>query len=82
MAHASECLQIHPSAVYTAACLNRFLNVLLGRIDASEIRQSLAELGIDISRENALKILQRFDLHFYPLFTTSPLNLAIWLYLA
>lgn len=31
-----------------------------GRIDASEIQQSLAELGIDISRENSLKILQRF----------------------
>lgn len=36
-----------------------FFNVS-GRIDASEIQQSLAELGIDISRENALKILQRF----------------------
>lgn len=36
--------------------------VMTGRIDASEIQQSLAELGIDISRENALKILQRFDL--------------------
>lgn len=35
---------------------------MTGRIDASEIQQSLAELGIDISRENALKILQRFEL--------------------
>lgn len=34
-----------------------------GRIDASEIQQSLAELGIDLSREDALKILQRFDPH-------------------
>uniref|UniRef100_UPI003AAF6381 mitochondrial adenyl nucleotide antiporter SLC25A24-like isoform X1 n=1 Tax=Centroberyx gerrardi TaxID=166262 RepID=UPI003AAF6381 len=33
-----------------------------GRIDASEIKQSLAELGMDISREDSLKILQRFDL--------------------
>ncbi|KAK5859882.1 hypothetical protein PBY51_021401 [Eleginops maclovinus] len=32
-----------------------------GRIDASEIQQSLAELGLDISRENALKILQSMD---------------------
>lgn len=35
-----------------------------GRIDSSEIQQSLAELGIDVSGEDALKILQRFDLHF------------------
>lgn len=34
---------------------------MTGRIDASEIQQSLAELGIDISRENVLKILQRFE---------------------
>ncbi|XP_068196617.1 mitochondrial adenyl nucleotide antiporter SLC25A24-like isoform X1 [Antennarius striatus] len=33
-----------------------------GRIDASEIQQSLSELGIDISRENALKILQSMDI--------------------
>uniref|UniRef100_H3DCX0 Solute carrier family 25 member 24 n=1 Tax=Tetraodon nigroviridis TaxID=99883 RepID=H3DCX0_TETNG len=33
-----------------------------GRIDASEIQQSLAELGIDISQENALKILQSMDI--------------------
>ncbi|XP_078119732.1 mitochondrial adenyl nucleotide antiporter SLC25A24-like isoform X1 [Sander vitreus] len=32
-----------------------------GRIDASEIQQSLAELGMDISKENALKILQSMD---------------------
>lgn len=38
--------------------------VLSGRIDASEIQQSLAELGMDVNREDALKILQRFDLHF------------------
>uniref|UniRef100_A0A673ALM6 EF-hand domain-containing protein n=1 Tax=Sphaeramia orbicularis TaxID=375764 RepID=A0A673ALM6_9TELE len=30
-----------------------------GRIDASEVQQSLAELGINISREDAQKILQR-----------------------
>lgn len=35
-----------------------------GRIDSSEIQQSLAELGIGVSGEDALKILQRFDLHF------------------
>ncbi|TKS79941.1 Calcium-binding mitochondrial carrier protein SCaMC-1 [Collichthys lucidus] len=35
-----------------------------GRIDASEIQQSLAELGMDVNREDALKILQRFDPHF------------------
>lgn len=40
----------------------RYLYVLTGRIDALEIQQSLAELGIDISQENALKILQRFEL--------------------
>uniref|UniRef100_G3PQW6 EF-hand domain-containing protein n=1 Tax=Gasterosteus aculeatus aculeatus TaxID=481459 RepID=G3PQW6_GASAC len=33
-----------------------------GRIDASEIQQSLAELGMDISRQNALKILQSMDI--------------------
>ncbi|KAM8849380.1 mitochondrial adenyl nucleotide antiporter SLC25A24-like [Spinachia spinachia] len=33
-----------------------------GRIDASEIQQSLAELGMDISGENALKILQSMDI--------------------
>uniref|UniRef100_A0A8P4K5M2 EF-hand domain-containing protein n=1 Tax=Dicentrarchus labrax TaxID=13489 RepID=A0A8P4K5M2_DICLA len=33
-----------------------------GRIDASEIQQSLAELGMDVSRENALKILQSMDI--------------------
>ncbi|XP_037313903.2 mitochondrial adenyl nucleotide antiporter SLC25A24-like [Pungitius pungitius] len=33
-----------------------------GRIDASEIQQSLAELGMDISTENALKILQSMDI--------------------
>ncbi|CAJ1072095.1 calcium-binding mitochondrial carrier protein SCaMC-1-like [Xyrichtys novacula] len=33
-----------------------------GRIDASEIQQSLAELGIDISKENAQKILQSMDI--------------------
>ncbi|KAG7214691.1 hypothetical protein INR49_010583 [Caranx melampygus] len=33
-----------------------------GRIDASEIQQSLAELGIDLSREDALKILQSMDI--------------------
>ncbi|XP_032388037.1 calcium-binding mitochondrial carrier protein SCaMC-1 isoform X2 [Etheostoma spectabile] len=32
-----------------------------GRIDVSEIQQSLAELGMDISKENALKILQSMD---------------------
>lgn len=31
-----------------------------GRIDATEIQQSLAELGLDISKVDALKILQRF----------------------
>lgn len=33
-----------------------------GRIDSSEIQQSLAELGIDISGEEALKILQSMDI--------------------
>ncbi|XP_056911709.1 mitochondrial adenyl nucleotide antiporter SLC25A24-like isoform X1 [Takifugu flavidus] len=33
-----------------------------GRIDALEIQQSLAELGIDISQENAQKILQSMDI--------------------
>ncbi|CAG5896788.1 unnamed protein product [Menidia menidia] len=33
-----------------------------GRIDASEIQQSLAELGMDVSREDALKILQSMDI--------------------
>lgn len=33
-----------------------------GRIDASEIQQSLAELGIDISREDAQKILHSMDI--------------------
>ncbi|XP_059200199.1 mitochondrial adenyl nucleotide antiporter SLC25A24-like isoform X2 [Centropristis striata] len=33
-----------------------------GRIDASEIQQSLAELGMDISRENAQKILHSMDI--------------------
>uniref|UniRef100_A0A8D3BKC6 EF-hand domain-containing protein n=1 Tax=Scophthalmus maximus TaxID=52904 RepID=A0A8D3BKC6_SCOMX len=32
-----------------------------GRIDASEIQHSLAELGMDVSREDALKILQSMD---------------------
>ncbi len=65
----SECLQNHKSAVYTEACLNiiYFFYVVSGRIDASEIQQSLGELGMDISRENALKILQRFVLHLCPL---------------
>ncbi|XP_068605016.1 mitochondrial adenyl nucleotide antiporter SLC25A24-like [Brachionichthys hirsutus] len=33
-----------------------------GRIDSSEIQQSLSELGIDISMENAKKILQSMDI--------------------
>ncbi|XP_056149145.1 mitochondrial adenyl nucleotide antiporter SLC25A24-like [Lampris incognitus] len=33
-----------------------------GRIDAAEIKQSLAELGMDISREDALKILKSMDI--------------------
>ncbi|XP_074507176.1 mitochondrial adenyl nucleotide antiporter SLC25A24-like isoform X1 [Sebastes fasciatus] len=33
-----------------------------GRIDASEIQQCLAELGMDISRANAQKILQSMDI--------------------
>uniref|UniRef100_H2TUR1 Solute carrier family 25 member 24 n=1 Tax=Takifugu rubripes TaxID=31033 RepID=H2TUR1_TAKRU len=33
-----------------------------GHIDALEIQQSLAELGIDISQENAQKILQSMDI--------------------
>ncbi|XP_075877336.1 mitochondrial adenyl nucleotide antiporter SLC25A24-like [Nelusetta ayraudi] len=33
-----------------------------GRIDASEIQQSLAELGIDISKEDSRKILQSMDI--------------------
>lgn len=36
-----------------------------GRIDSTEIQQSLAELGMHISSEDAQKILHRFDLHFY-----------------
>ncbi|KAG7457203.1 hypothetical protein MATL_G00243990 [Megalops atlanticus] len=32
-----------------------------GRIDSSEIQQSLAELGVDISKEDAQKILQSID---------------------
>lgn len=46
-----KCLQSHQSSVY----------IVPGRIDASEIQQSLAELGMDISTENSQKILQRFD---------------------
>lgn len=41
-----------------------FFYVQSGRIDASEIQQSLGELGIDISKEDAQKILQRSGLHF------------------
>ncbi|XP_034038364.1 calcium-binding mitochondrial carrier protein SCaMC-1-like [Thalassophryne amazonica] len=33
-----------------------------GHIDASEIQQSLAELGMDVSTEDALKILQSMDI--------------------
>uniref|UniRef100_A0A8C7ZRD4 Solute carrier family 25 member 24 n=1 Tax=Oryzias sinensis TaxID=183150 RepID=A0A8C7ZRD4_9TELE len=33
-----------------------------GRIDASEIQQSLAELGINLSKEDARKILQSMDI--------------------
>ncbi|KAF3699271.1 Calcium-binding mitochondrial carrier protein SCaMC-1 [Channa argus] len=33
-----------------------------GRIDASEIQQSLAELGMALSKEDALKILQSMDI--------------------
>ncbi|XP_051943182.1 calcium-binding mitochondrial carrier protein SCaMC-1-like isoform X1 [Hippocampus zosterae] len=33
-----------------------------GRIDATEIQQSLAELGLDISKVDALKILQSMDI--------------------
>lgn len=51
-----------------------FCNVVSGRIDASEIQQSLAELGIDISRENAQKILQRFAL--LQLFATFTIMLS------
>lgn len=36
-----------------------------GRIDASEIQQSLAELGINLSKEDARKILHRFGLFIY-----------------
>ncbi|XP_037538214.1 calcium-binding mitochondrial carrier protein SCaMC-1 [Nematolebias whitei] len=36
-----------------------------GHIDASEIQQSLAELGINVCKEDALKILQRFELHLH-----------------
>ncbi|XP_028283490.1 calcium-binding mitochondrial carrier protein SCaMC-1-like [Parambassis ranga] len=33
-----------------------------GRIDASEIQQSLTELGMNVSREDAMKILQSMDI--------------------
>ncbi|XP_063076245.1 mitochondrial adenyl nucleotide antiporter SLC25A24-like [Engraulis encrasicolus] len=33
-----------------------------GRLDASEIKQSLGEIGIDITKEEALKILQSIDI--------------------
>lgn len=49
--------------------------VVSGRIDASEIQQSLAELGIDISKENSLKILQRFGT--LQLFTAWPFLLSV-----
>lgn len=39
-----------------------------GRIDASEIQQSLGELGIEISKEDSLKILQRSATPFYTLY--------------
>ena len=32
----------------------------LGRIDASEIQQSLSELGMSVSKKDAQKILQRY----------------------
>lgn len=69
MSHACECLQSHMQCLHCSIqCLNAgFFNVMSGRIDASEIQQSLAELGMYISSEDARKILQRFDLHFYPL---------------
>uniref|UniRef100_A0A3Q4N4W3 Solute carrier family 25 member 24 n=1 Tax=Neolamprologus brichardi TaxID=32507 RepID=A0A3Q4N4W3_NEOBR len=34
-----------------------------GRIDITEIRQSLADLGLEISKEHAEKILQRYFMH-------------------
>lgn len=61
-----RCLQIRAC---NATCL------FLGRIDASEIQQSLAELGIDISKEDSLKILQRFGP--LELFTARPLLLSV-----
>lgn len=58
--------RLHVLCLYCSVFEERlFFLVVSGRIDASEIQQSLAELGMDISRQNALKILQRFDLHFY-----------------
>lgn len=37
---------------------------LTGRIDITEIKQSLAELGLDITKEDAEKILKRYLLSF------------------
>jgi Ca2+-binding EF-hand superfamily protein len=37
------------------------LCVLIGRIDHMEVRQSLADLGMDINQEEAKKILQRYS---------------------
>lgn len=66
--HDSECLKSHTHCLYCSIqCFNAGFYVLSGRIDSSEIQQSLSELGLHISSEDARKILQRFDLLFYAL---------------
>ena len=43
---------------------------LTGRIDFMEVKQSLADLGLDISKEEAEKILNRL-LYYYSYFVTA-----------
>lgn len=72
--------------IHAVAFVSKSLNAcvcdgLSGRIDSSEIQQSLAELGIDISKEDSLKILQRFGT--LTLFTAWPFlssvsGLTLW----
>lgn len=43
-----------------APSLNSFSGVFLGHIDSQEIMQSLRDLGVHISEQQAEKILKRF----------------------
>lgn len=87
----NEPLKAHHATCITFHMVFLFERVLSGHIDATEIQQALLELGMDVSREDAQKILQRFDLLFPALQTSLfsksviilslPMSRFVWFFL-